>query len=145
MQASRRSRSERSLALTVLAGAVLLSACAGENLFSLSAAVGAAGPTVTITAPTEGFTLAAGASVQVQASASAPDGIASAKFSGVFKESGETAFVEKIEEFQNVSVVNLDKTLESADGEGTGSAFIIVEVTDQFGAVKADSVTVTVG
>ena len=144
MHPSRGSRSGRSPALTVLASVVLLSACAGENLFSLAAAVGAVGPEVMITAPSEGLTLAAGAPLVIVADATAADGISSAKFSGVFKESDEAAFVGEIDTFQNPTFLNLSKTLEAVDEAGTGSVFVIVEVTDRFGVVAADSVSITV-
>ena len=144
MHPSRGSRPARPLALTVLVGVVILSACAGENLFSLAAAVGAVGPEVSITAPSEGLTLAAGAPLVIVADATSSDGISSAKFSGVFKESDEAAFVQVIDNFQNPTFVNLAKTLEAVEGAGTGSVYVIVEVTDRLGVVTADSVSITV-
>ena len=144
MHPSRGSRPARPLALTVLVGVVILSACAGENLFSLAAAVGAVGPEVSITAPSEGLTLAAGAPLVIVADATSADGISTAKFSGVFKESGDAAFVEDIDNFQNPTFVNLAKSLDAVEGAGTGSVYVIVEVTDRLGVVTADSVSITV-
>ena len=53
--------------VALVAGALALSACAGENLFSLAAAVGSQGPTVDITVPPTNFTIAVGDSILVQA------------------------------------------------------------------------------
>ncbi len=138
------SKFARMLGLTVVLTPVLLSACAGENLFSVSAAVGGAGTQLEITAPADGSTVTEGASVQVIADATAPAGVASAKFSGVFKESGEAAFLSETETFQSPTVLHLDNTLQAVDGAGTGGVYIILLLTDGLGVTKADTVSITV-
>lgn len=132
------------LGVTLLVTPVFLTGCAGENLFGLAAAVGGVGIEIEITSPEEGAEIAEGLPVQVTGEAAAPAGVGSAKFSGVFKESGAAAFVSETETFQNPAALQLDNTLVAADGAGTGSVYIIIEVTDGLGAVKADTVTITV-
>lgn len=144
MHPSNGSRTGRPFALAVLIGAVFLSACAGENLFQLAAAVGTGGPTVDITAPTANFTTAQGAAVQITATASAPNGVATADYSGVFVASGGAAYVPDSDSFQNPSSANLDKTLNAVVPTVAGDVWIIVKVTDSLGEAKADTVTITI-
>lgn len=144
MHSSRGSSSRRPLALGVLAVAVLLSACAGENLFQIAALAGGGGPTVDITAPSPDLTLAQGAAVQITGTASAPNGLSAADYSGVFTESGEAAFVADTETFENPSSANLDKTLIAVVPTAAGEVWIIVKVTDGLGEAKADTVTISI-
>lgn len=145
MHPSRDTTHRRAFVLTALAGAVILGGCAGSNLFGLAAAVGAQGPLVEITAPTDGVTVDEGASLQVTATAEAPDGINSVTISGVFKESGEAAYVSDTQAYQAAPVVNVSKTIGAVTGAGAGQAYVIVSVTDALGTEKADSVLITIG
>lgn len=145
MHSSSGRRSGRSSALAVLAGAVILSACAGENLFQIAASVGGAGPTVEITAPGESLNIAGGAAVQVRAEVTAPNGLSGAAYSGIFVEGGEAAFVAETESFAGQPAVSLDNTLDPVAVQGTGDVWIIVEVTDTQGEAAADTVKVTIG
>ena len=138
------SRFLRRLGLTLLVTPVFLSGCDGQNLFALAAAVGGAGIEIEITAPEEGAEVAEGAPIQVTGDATAPAGVGSAKFSGVFKESGAAAFVAETETFQNPTILHLDNTLLAVAGAGTGSVYIIIELTDGLGVVEADTVSITV-
>ena len=144
MHLFRETRSARLPGLTVLVIAGLLSACAGENLFSLAASVGTTGPDVTITEPVGAATVAEGVPIEVTAAATAPDGLRLATYSGVFQESGEAAFRQEVETFANVTVASLNKTLLAVDLAGTGAVYIIVKVTDALGATAADTVSITV-
>ena len=144
MPSPRQRLARRTAAVAAMALAVTLAACAGENLFSLAAAVGAAGPEVTISSPGDAFTIAAGDSVRVVAEVNAPDGVASTKTFGVFKVDGAAAFVLENQTFGGVPFLNLDNWITAAAGGFTGEAYIIVEATDGLGAVAADSVQVLV-
>ena len=106
----------RLLGVTLLVTPVFLTGCAGENLFGLAAALGGgAGIEIEITSPEEGAEVEEGLPVQVSGNATAAAGVGSAKFSGVFKESGAAAFVSETETFQNPTVLQLDNTLVAAD------------------------------
>ncbi len=72
-------RMRQRLGWTALAVAALLSACTGENLFSLSAMAGPLGPQIDITAPVAGITVAVGASVVVTATVTSSEGVVSSR------------------------------------------------------------------
>lgn len=131
-------------ALCALASILLLSACSGENLFSLAAGVGELGPTVQITTPSEGFTISLGDSIQVSAEVTAPDGAASAAYRGAYANSGTAAYTAETETLGDLTFVRLDNRLLAADGQVAGSVYIVVEVTDVLGAIGKDSVKVTI-
>jgi hypothetical protein len=137
-------RGARRSTSVALLGATLLAACAGENLFSLAAFVGAAEPEVTITAPLDGFTVATGASVQVKAEVTAPDGLTTSTVSGVFKAGGAAAFVQLTDTYPSSPFASIDRTLAATPGAGTGDVWIIVSVTDAQGTTKADSASIIV-
>ena len=131
-------------ALAVLASAGVLSACAGENLFSLAASVGDQGPDVEITAPTSGAQVTIGDSVLVTATVNAPAGAASALYTGTYEVGGETAFVQETEDLNGLSNVSLRNRLRPGASQQAGVAVIVVAVTDQAGTTGADTVTVNV-
>jgi len=134
----------RIAAVCALAGGLFLSACAGENLFSLTAGTGATGPTVGMTAPGEGFTIAVGDSILVLATVTAPDGATSVAYSATFTDSGEAAYTAETETLGNVPAANLNNYLKAAPGQVAGLAYVVVEVTDALGAMGKDSVKVTI-
>ncbi|MDA0329077.1 MAG: hypothetical protein O2958_08730 [Gemmatimonadetes bacterium] len=124
---------------------VLFAGCAGENLFSLAASVGEVGPEVSINAPSEAFTLAIGDSILVTADVNAPAGTGSATFRGNYVTGGAPAFVAETQTLSGAAVANLSNYLRAADGQVTGSVYIVIEVTDLGGDVGKDSVKVTIG
>lgn len=131
-------------ALTVCASAAILAACAGENLFSLAASVGEPGPEVEITAPTSGLEKAIGDSILVQASVNAPSGASSVVYSGIYSVSGDPAYTSEDQNLSGLVTVSLSNYLRASPTQVTGTALVIVSVTDQAGETAADSVTVNV-
>lgn len=140
MADTRESRRGRT-ALT-LAAALALSACAGENLFSLAAAVGESGPTVEITAPAENFTTAVGTPLQIKATVNAPSGLQSAQYSAVYTGDGSVAYTSETENFSNPPFADLDNTLDPILGQVEGDVWAIVRVIDGTGQAKADTVKI---
>ncbi len=132
------------LGVGVLAAAVTLTACRGENLFDVPGTFGTGGPEVTITAPGEGSTLAPGASVRIRADVVAPGGLTTAAYSGLFTADRSAAFVAETEDFQSLTIAALDNTLVATGGGGVGEVWIVVRVTDTQGQSKADTVTITI-
>ena len=135
-------RFQRRLAL--LAGAVILSACSGENLFSLAAAVGGTGPQVDITAPTPNFNLAVGDSILINATVAAAAGGATAQYNGWYTDDGTAAFTGETEQLNGVPSVNLTNYLRPVVGQVAGDAVIVLTVTDNAGGTTTDSVKVTI-
>ena len=139
-----RSREGRRSAPLLIAAAAALSACAGSNLFQVVVPVGEGGPSVAITAPTEGVTVNQGATLAVAAEAEAADGIASATVSGVFKDGSGPAFAQQTISYANVPATTINRTLGAVTGAGPGAVYIIVSVTDAGGETAADTVSITV-
>ena len=135
-----RPRMGRVLALSV---AAVLSGCAGENLFSLAAGVGAGGPTVEITAPAADLTVAVGTPLQIRATVNAPSGLQSAQYSAVYTGDGTAAYTSETESFSNPPFADLDNTLNAVAGQGEGDVWAIVRVVDGTGEAKADTVKIT--
>lgn len=131
-------------ALAMLSGVAIISACSGENLFSLAGTAGTLGPDVEITAPPDGEESLPGDSVLVQATVSAPDGAANAVYRSHYAGSEVPAFTSETQSLNGVSVVSLSNYLRAAPGQTEGTAYVVVEVTDRAGAVGADSVSVTI-
>jgi hypothetical protein len=131
-------------AIWVLVGSLVLSACAGENLFSLSAGVGTTGPAVGITAPGEGFTIALGDSVLVLADVTAPDRATLATYRGTHPDTGDDAYIGQTATLGSVPAANLRTYLKAADTQVVGAAYVVVEVTDALGQTGIDSVRVTI-
>ena len=133
----------RNAALT-LGAALFFSGCAGENLFSVAAAVSELGPEVLITAPGEGFTVSVGDSILVLAEVTASGGAVTAEYRGTYSGTDDPAYTAETESLGGVSFVRLNNQLKAADAQVAGSAYIVVQVTDQAGAVSKDSVKVTI-
>ena len=131
-------------AFGLVASAAILSACAGENRFSLAASVSELGPEVSITAPLEGATLAPGDSVQIDADLNAPSGVASVAYSGTYTPSGEDAYTAETEPLGGGTTANVSNYLTAVDGQVEGSVYLVVEVTDAIGETARDSVKVTI-
>lgn len=130
----------RLLATLLAAGAA--GACAGENLFT-NPGVGSSAPQVEITAPAAGAQIVQGASVSVAANATAQAGGANVEYRGINAD-GTAAFVSQSASLNGLVSLELSATLASAPTQATGSAKIIVRVTDQSGGVGADTVSVTI-
>ena len=133
-------------ALGALALGLLVSACAGENLFSLAASVAPVGPGVTITAPSEGFTISVGDSVLVLADVNAPDGATSATLSGHYDGAESEAAYESFTDNNLGGAIapNIVEYLQPAEGQVAGPVYIVVSVTDATGVVGTDSVKITI-
>lgn len=131
-------------ALAVLASVAILSACAGENLFTFPVTGTEPGPGVEITAPTEGQEALVGDSILVMASVSAPTGAASVVYSGVYEIDGSSAYTGETASLNGLVNVSLTNHLRASPGQVAGTAVVVVSVTDQAGETSADSVTVTI-
>lgn len=130
----------RLLAALLAVGAA--GACAGENLFT-NPGVGASTPQVEITAPVASATVVQGASLSVAANATAQAGGANVEYKGINAD-GTAAFVTQTGSLNGLVSLELGATLAAAPTQVTGSAKIIVRVTDQSGGVGADTVSVTI-
>jgi hypothetical protein len=132
-------------ALAALGAGIVLTACAGSNLFEpRGAEVGVGGPSVEITVPTEGFTVNQGVSLQVEALVEAPAGLNTVTVKGVYKEAGNAAaFQPQSLTFQGANAADLNALLASTNA-GPGAVYVIAEVTDQAGDVAADTVSITI-
>lgn len=135
-------RIRRSVAL--VAGALFLAACAGENLFSVTAAVGGTGPTIDITAPTANFALSVGDSILIQASVTAPAGGSTVDYNGWYVDDGSAAYTGESDNLNSLPSVTLSNYLLPVTGQVAGDAYIVVTVTDNVGATGVDSVKVTI-
>jgi hypothetical protein len=123
--------------------AAALPACTGDNLFTgLGALSALLGPEVDITAPQANLSLAVGASVQVTANVSSPDGVTNVSFKGVFT-GGSVAFTEIPVTLPAPQDTTVTRTLAPA-GASTGTVRIIVTATDALGETGADTVTVSI-
>ena len=143
MRPSRPGRSTRLRLAGALLVAVALPACTGDNLFTgLGALSGLLGPEVEITAPQANLTLAVGASVQVTANVSSPDGVTNVSFKGVFT-GGSVAFTEIPFTLPAPQDTTVTRTLVPA-GASTGTVRIIVTASDALGETGADTVTVSI-
>lgn len=129
-------------AITALASITVLAACAGENIFSLTAGSGSVGPTVNVTAPAENLALALGDSVLVRADVNAPGGAASLEITSTYT-GGAAAFTSYTNPaLGSVTTLTVNRWLQPAAGQVVGSAYIVVQVTNLTGAVGRDSVKV---
>ncbi|MDH3271619.1 MAG: hypothetical protein OEN56_09820 [Gemmatimonadota bacterium] len=131
-------------AIAAAVGIVILSACEGKNLFTISATGGETGPTVEITTPSVGFTIAVGDSILIEANVNAPSGGNQATYKGVAEGSGSVLYTQETADLNGLVVVTLSNYLRAAPGQTAGSANIIVEVSDALGEIGADTVSVTI-
>lgn len=130
--------------LAALASVAIVSACAGENLFTFPATGREPGPVVEITAPPTGSEVALGDSVLVQASVSAPTGASSVTYSGIYEVDGSSAYTGETADLNGLISVSLTNRLRASPGQVPGTALVIVSVADQAGISGADTVTVTI-
>lgn len=138
-ESSKRSRSR----IALLAGAVFLSACAGENLFSLTGVTGG-GPEITITQPAENATTNAGDAVTIQATITGSVGLASVDFGGWYADDGVAAFSPESQTLNGVASTNVSQVLTAVTAQDAGDVYLVVEATDQGGGTAADSVKITI-
>lgn len=129
------------LVVAILATAAV-AGCAGENLFSV-AGVGASGPEVGITSPTEAAEVTAGSPLPVAADAVAQAGAANVEYKGVYDD-GTAAYLTQSASLNGLVSLSLNATLAPVAGQDEGAARIIVTVTDQTGQVGADTVNITI-
>jgi hypothetical protein len=128
----------------LILGFVTTAACTGENLFTVSSSANALGPSINITAPTAGFTIALGDSIRVAATGSAPSGATTVAYRGEYATMAQ-AFVAETQaipggETQPV----LTNYLQAGAGQVAGAAWIIVMLTDALGGTATDSVSITI-
>jgi hypothetical protein len=133
----------RAKQIILVACAVALPACAGENLFTLPGTGGVTGPDVEITAPTDGFTIALGDSILLTATVNAPVGGAGIVYRGTYPD-GTAAYAQETGNMNGVQAATLTNYLQAAAGQVAGSPYVVVEVTGVDGEVGADSVKVTI-
>jgi len=127
-----------------LAASVLIIGCTGENLFTGPVTGGSTlVPTVEITTPGDGTTIAVGDSVLVTAKLTSANGVTQVTMSGVFS-SGPTAFISQVISLPTSPDTTISRFLKQA-GITTGSAKIIVQASDVFGGTGSDTVSVTIG
>lgn len=128
----------------LILGLVATAACTGENLFSLATSASALGPTVDITAPSEGFTIALGDSLLITVSAEAASGVQTLDYRGVHP-SGLNAYGPlTVTPVSGQTSVNITEFLQPSTDQTTGTAWITVTVTDAVGVTGMDSVNVTI-
>lgn len=131
-------------AVVVLVVAAVVTACAGENLFSLAATASEPGPEVEITTPTSGLTKAIGDSLLVEANVNAPEGASSVVYVGTYEVEAGTAYTPETTSLSGLTNVALRNFLLAAPDQTAGTVVVVVTVTDLAGESGADSVTVTI-
>ena len=131
-------------AFSLLMSVAIMSACAGENLFSLAATGGASGPEVNITAPVDNFSIALGDSIRIQASVSAPNGAGTVVYRANYDGTQTPAFTSETANLNGLAVATLDNRLKAAAGQTAGSVYVVVEVTGLGGNMGKDSVKIVV-
>lgn len=145
----RRSGDGRRVAARVGAGvltAVLVAACAGENLFPafiVTAPEDLLGPQVDITAPSGPVTVPPGGTVSVTAALSSGEGLTQVAFTGTL-EAGGAAFTPVTLALASPRDTTVTQVLTRSTAT-TGTARIIVTATDVTGDQGADTVSVTLG
>lgn len=130
--------------MALVAAGVMMSACAGENLFSLAATGGAGGPDVEITSPTENFTIAIGDSIRIQANVNVPNGGGPVLYRGTYSGTTQDAYTSETANLNGLVVATLDNRLRAVTGQTAGSVYLVVEVTGLGGGIGKDSVKVTI-
>lgn len=138
-ESSKRFRSR----IALLVGAVLLSACAGENLFTLTGVSGS-GPQIEITQPAAGATRSLGDSVLVQANISSTVGIGTVTINGRYAGGGTAAYGPFTGSYPGLVTTSPSTYLSALAGQVVGDVYIVVEATDQGGTTAADSVKITI-
>lgn len=135
-------RTPRRIALVVALFAT--AACTGENLFSLATSASALGPSIDITAPTSGFSIALGDSLFVKVTAEAASGVQTFQYRGVHP-SGLNAYGPlDVTPISGQTSIEAEEFLQPSPDQTTGIAWISVTVTDAVGVTSTDSVSVTI-
>jgi hypothetical protein len=125
--------------------AVLVAACAGENLFTGPATGGGLlGPQVDITAPQPNISIAPGDSVNVTATLSSSSGITQVSFTGTLVAGGTAAFTPVVVALTPVNDTTMSRYMKRS-GATAGAARIIVTASDVSGRTSADTISVTLG
>lgn len=130
--------------LALIAGLLATAACTGENLFTFGVATTALGPTLEITAPTAGFTIAVGDSVLISARANAPSGVTTVGYKGEYATSAAAYIAETENIAGGETAPEITNYLQASGGQVAGSVWIIVTLTDAVGGTATDSVSITV-
>lgn len=131
-------------AMTVAAGVAVLSACAGENLFTGVTAGSQSGPSVQITEPTTGASAEIGDSILVEATVTAQSGAAEVVYTGIYEVEEDAAYTRETTDLNGLVNLALSNYLRAVPGQRAGTAVVVVEATDQTGASGADTVTVSI-
>lgn len=130
--------------LALVLGLVAVAACTGENLFTFPTSSTALGPTVDITAPAAGFSIAIGDSILITATGNAPSGAASIDYRGRYA-TNTAAFIAETEAVAGGETAPvISNYLQANAGQVAGSAWIAVTLTDALGATATDSVSITI-
>ena len=137
-------RPRAAMAACVIVGAALLRACRGENLFSLAASVAQPGPTVTMTQPGPGFTIARGDSLRVQAEVTAASGLTVVAYRASYAATGSDAYGPETQTYAGAPFARVDNWLRPQGTQVVGDVYVVVQATDLGGAVGTDSVKVQI-
>ena len=132
------------MAACAIMGATFLGACRGENLFSLAASVAQPGPTVNMTQPGPGYTIAPGDSIRILAEVNSPAGLSTVDYRGTYPADGSDAYVGESASFPGEPFRRLDNWLQPAAGQVAGDVYIVIEATDLTGAMGKDSVKIQI-
>lgn len=130
-------------ALAVVAAMTVGAACTGENLFTHPGTSGPVGPSVVITAPTAGYSIAAGDSILVIANVDAPQGGGAVIYRGTYGD-GVDAYVEEPANMNGINFATLTTYLVPVGTQAPGAAWIAVEVEDVAGIATVDSVEIVI-
>lgn len=125
-------------------GIVAAAACTGENLFTFPTSSNALGPTVDITVPGPGFSIALGDSILITATASAPSGAASIAYRGRYATQAAAFIAETEAVAAGETAPEIRNYLKASAGQVAGSAWVAVTLTDALGATATDSVSITI-
>jgi len=130
-------------ALAVVAAMTASAACTGENLFTHPGTIGAGAPSVMITAPTPGYTIAVGDSILVMAEVNAPAGGGAVIYRGTYG-NGVHAYLEEPANMNGINIATLATYLVPLETQVAGVAWIAVEVEDVGGVAAVDSVEISI-
>jgi hypothetical protein len=128
----------------VIVGVIALGGCRGENLFSLAASVAQPGPTVNMTQPGPGFTVAVGDSLRVQAEVTAGAGLTAITYRATYATSDSDAFGPESQAYAGEPFARVDNWLQPGASQVAGDLYVVVQATDRTGAVGVDSVKVQI-
>jgi hypothetical protein len=130
-------------ALAVVAAMTVSAACTGENLFTHPGTGGTGAPSVMITAPTPGYSIAVGDSILVMAEVNAPAGGGAVIYRGTYG-NGVHAYLEEPANMNGINIATLATYLVPVGTQVGGTAWIAVEVEDVGGVAAVDSVEISI-